>query len=108
MLPVNESHKLYNKEVKYFHDDTYKSYFRRLTFTPDGNLLITPAGCVETEDCKKALNCTYLFALDNFSQYVYFMLKNSRIIIIKCLQACCYSSIIEAVYNSCTLLSNFI
>lgn len=68
MVPVNESHKLYNREVKYFHDDTFKSYFRRLTFTPDGNLLITPAGCVETEDCKKALNCTYLFTLDNFRQ----------------------------------------
>lgn len=63
LLPVEDSHLLHNKEVKYFHDDTFKSYFRRLAFSPDGNLLITPSGCVETDECKKALNATYIFTL---------------------------------------------
>lgn len=67
-LPLPESHPLSQKEVKYFHDDTFKSYFRRITFTPDGNLIIAPAGCVETEDTKKALCGTYLFTLDQLTQ----------------------------------------
>ncbi|GJQ82920.1 putative chromatin assembly factor 1 subunit [Trypoxylus dichotomus] len=67
-LPVPESHSLFEKEVKYFHDDTFKSYFRRITFTPDGNLIVAPAGCVETEDAKKALCGTYLFTLDCLPQ----------------------------------------
>lgn len=67
-LPVSEGHSLHSKEVKYFHDDTFKSYFRRLQFSPDGNLLVIPAGCVETEDCKKALNTTYIFTLDSLKE----------------------------------------
>lgn len=67
-LPVSESHHLFDKEVKYFHDDTFKSYFRRLCFSPDGNMLITPSGCVETEDCKKAFYATYIFTLNSLSE----------------------------------------
>lgn len=67
-LPVPESHNLHDKEVKYFHDDTFKSYFRRICFSPDGNLLLAPSGCVETEDCKKALRATYIFTLDTLSK----------------------------------------
>ncbi len=49
-----------------FHDDTMKSFFRRLTFTPDGLLLIVPAGCYETAD--NTINTTYLFARNSFSR----------------------------------------
>lgn len=68
ILPVPECHPLYEKDVKYFHDDTFKSYFRRITFSPDGNLIIAPAGCVETEDAKKAMCGTYIFSIDNLTQ----------------------------------------
>ena len=52
-----------NKDVKpkifrMFHDDTMRSFFRRLTFTPDGELLIVPAGCVEGET---VVNATFVF-----------------------------------------------
>lgn len=67
-LPVSEGNNLFSKEVKYFHDDTFKSYFRRLQFSPDGNLLVVPAGCVETEDSKKAFSATYIFTLDSFKE----------------------------------------
>lgn len=67
-LPVPSDNQLYEKEVKYFHDDTFKSYFRRLTFTPDGNFLITPSGCVETDESKKALHGAYIFALHEGKQ----------------------------------------
>ncbi|XP_017770108.1 PREDICTED: chromatin assembly factor 1 subunit B [Nicrophorus vespilloides] len=67
-LPVDESHPLHNKEVKYFHDDTFKSFFRRLTFSPDGSFLIVPSGCIESEDCKSAMYGTFIFTLDSFKQ----------------------------------------
>lgn len=68
LLPVPENHPLFGKQVKYFHDDTFKSYFRRLEFSPDGSLLVVPAGCVETEECKKALNATFIFTLDDLKK----------------------------------------
>lgn len=49
-----------------FHDDTMKSFFRRLTFTPDGLLLIVPAGCYEAGD--NTINTTYVFARNNLSR----------------------------------------
>lgn len=63
-LPVSEDHYLYDKEVKYFHDDTFKSFFRRLSFSPDGSLLIVPSGHILLEDCKKILNCSLVFAVE--------------------------------------------
>lgn len=47
------------KAKRMFHDDTLKSFFRRLTFSPDGQLLVVPAGCLETSE--KAVNTTYVF-----------------------------------------------
>lgn len=32
------------KSFRMYHDENLQSFFRRLTFTPDGSLLITPAG----------------------------------------------------------------
>ncbi|XP_066145773.1 chromatin assembly factor 1 subunit B [Euwallacea fornicatus] len=64
---VPEGHFLRDKEVKYFHDDTFKSFFRRLKFTPDGSLLIVPSGYLETESCKTALNATLVFTMDEFN-----------------------------------------
>ncbi|ENN76398.1 hypothetical protein D910_11396, partial [Dendroctonus ponderosae] len=60
-----EGHFLKDKDAKYFHDDTFKSFFRRLQFTPDGSLLIVPSGFIEAENCKTALNSTLIFAIDN-------------------------------------------
>lgn len=46
------------KSFRMFHDDTMRSFFRRLTFSPDGELLIVPAGLVETEPVR---NSTFVF-----------------------------------------------
>ena len=35
------------KSVRIFHDDTMKSFFRRLAFSPDGQILVVPAGCFD-------------------------------------------------------------
>lgn len=37
--PVGESSPLFNKQVRLFHDDTLQTFYRRLTFTPDGELM---------------------------------------------------------------------
>ncbi|KAG5868924.1 hypothetical protein JTB14_019830 [Gonioctena quinquepunctata] len=67
-LPVPSGHFLFEKESKYFHDDTFKSFFRRLQFTPDGSLLIVPSGHIQADDCKKILNATLIFTMDNWSE----------------------------------------
>ena len=36
-----------SKALRMFHDDTMKSFFRRLAFSPDGQLLVVPSGCLE-------------------------------------------------------------
>lgn len=65
-LPLPTNHFLCGKEVKYFHDDTFKSFFRRLDFSPCGTFLATPSGHVEGEDCKKTLSATYVFAVGSW------------------------------------------
>ncbi|CAG9861270.1 unnamed protein product [Phyllotreta striolata] len=69
-VPVPDEHFLHEKECKYFHDDTFKSFFRRLQFTPDGSLLIVPSGHLQADNCKNYLNCTLLFTLDNLTEPV--------------------------------------
>lgn len=60
--------------TRIFHDDTLKTFYRRLTFSPDGSLLIVPSGILEAPpqpdiSCKPK-NCTYIFLRDNFNEYV--------------------------------------
>nr|KAI8742304.1 chromatin assembly factor 1 subunit B-like [Biomphalaria glabrata] len=49
------------KSFRIFHDDSLRSFFRRLEFSPDGQLLVTPAGCMELGD-GKTINSSYIFA----------------------------------------------
>lgn len=67
-LNVPENHPLHSQILRYYHDDTLKSYFRRLSFSPDGNLLITPAGCLEFGQGNKPLYNTYIYTINSFSQ----------------------------------------
>uniref|UniRef100_A0A3P9L3G5 Chromatin assembly factor 1 subunit B n=2 Tax=Oryzias latipes TaxID=8090 RepID=A0A3P9L3G5_ORYLA len=48
------------KQYRMFQDDSMRSFFRRLSFTPDGSFLITPAGCVEVGE--NIINTTYIFS----------------------------------------------
>ncbi|XP_053561918.1 chromatin assembly factor 1 subunit B [Bombina bombina] len=54
------------KTYRMYHDDSMKSFFRRLTFTPDGSLLLTPAGCVEAGE--NVINTTYVFSRKNLKR----------------------------------------
>ena len=53
--------------MRIFHDDTLRSFFRRLAFSPDGQLLITPAGLMETS--KGPTNATFVFARGAFKEW---------------------------------------
>lgn len=66
-LNLPENHPLHGQVLRYYHDDTLKSFFRRLTFSPDGNLLITPAGCLEIGENKNQYT-TYIYSINNLSQ----------------------------------------
>lgn len=67
-LPVPESNELNGKRVRLFHDDTLQTFFRRLSFTPDGKLLITPAGVADYEGATHPLHTTYAFSRYAFKQ----------------------------------------
>ncbi|XP_022107613.1 chromatin assembly factor 1 subunit B-like [Acanthaster planci] len=49
------------KQCRMFHDDSMRSFFRRLTFSPDGQLLIVPSGCLEMGEVSPSCNTTYMF-----------------------------------------------
>lgn len=57
-----------------FHDDTLKSFFRRLSFSPDGQILVTSSGIMETIDeqskNKNTTNVSYVFARKSFTKPV--------------------------------------
>merc|ERR1711915_722164 len=49
------------KEVRLFHDETFKGFFRRLSWSPDGELLVAPSGVVETPESNKVQHCSWVF-----------------------------------------------
>ncbi|KAG8544692.1 hypothetical protein GDO81_022045 [Engystomops pustulosus] len=57
-----------SKTYRIYHDDSMKSFFRRLSFTPDGSLLLTPAGFVEVGEA--LVNTTYVFSRKNLKRPV--------------------------------------
>ncbi|XP_011213514.2 chromatin assembly factor 1 subunit B [Bactrocera dorsalis] len=67
-LPVGEGHEFYGHRLRIFHDDTLQTFFRRLCFTPDGKLLLTPAGVAEKDDVAQSLHTTYAFSRHAFRQ----------------------------------------
>ncbi|XP_009998717.1 PREDICTED: chromatin assembly factor 1 subunit B [Chaetura pelagica] len=54
------------RSYRMFHDDSMKSFFRRLSFTPEGSYLLTPAGCVESGE--NVTNTTYVFSRNNLKR----------------------------------------
>lgn len=57
------------KSVRLFHDDTFQSFYRRLSFSPDGELLAVPSGVLEIDGETQVENCTYIFSKHNLNKY---------------------------------------
>ena len=51
-----------SSSIRLYQDDTMKSFFRRPTFSPDGQLLVTPAGLWNEEDSKPT-NAAFIYNL---------------------------------------------
>lgn len=67
-LTGNEADESGEKKVRLFHDDTFQSFFRRLAFSPDGELLVVPSGVLEVEGQAETPHCTYVFSRTDFSK----------------------------------------
>jgi len=62
---------------KMFADDSLPTFFRRMTFSPDGTLLFLPSGIFrskskDSENTTEVLNTVYIFSRNNFSRYFLF------------------------------------
>lgn len=70
-IPTPPNHPLEGKVVRLFHDDTFKSFFRRLTFSVDGSLIFVPSGAIESEETTENVsNATIVFARQNIKELV--------------------------------------
>jgi len=76
------------KSFKTYHDETLTSFFRRLSFTPDGAMLLVPAGQYKTPSIKpvaqaaddtnpapqlqdtETRNTSYIYARRDFARYI--------------------------------------
>ncbi|KAG0714844.1 Chromatin assembly factor 1 subunit B [Chionoecetes opilio] len=73
VLPIqNQDDTITEKTTKLFYDDTLKSFCRRLSFSPDGELLLTPSGIVEEEN-GTITNVTYVFSRHNLAKPVLYL-----------------------------------
>jgi len=86
------------KPYKLFHDDTLKTFCRRLNFSPDGLILFAPCGLLELNEVvttpdesesakkEKKINATYAFIRDNnFSKpVVYYPSADRYSVAVRC------------------------
>lgn len=68
VLPVPEGSAIHKKEIRIFHDDTLQTFYRRLSFSPDGELIITPSGSAELNEESKPIHTTYVYTRYNTKQ----------------------------------------
>lgn len=50
---------MHGRSMRLYHDGTLQTFFRRLCFTPDGKLLLTPAGVTDYDGVLKPTNTSY-------------------------------------------------
>ncbi|XP_042894256.1 chromatin assembly factor 1 subunit B-like isoform X2 [Penaeus japonicus] len=72
-LPVADAEdNVTERPTRLFHDDTLKSFCRRLSFSPDGEILLAPSGILE-EESGKITNVTYVFSRHCVSKPVMYL-----------------------------------
>lgn len=73
LLPVPESCDLHGKITRLYHDDTLQTFYRRLSFSPDSELIVTPSGMCDQESqsvATKPLNFSYIYTRQSLKQPV--------------------------------------
>jgi len=56
------------KNVRLFHDDTFKGFFRRLNWSEDGEVLVVPSGVIDTDGDSSMTHCTWVFSRVDLSK----------------------------------------
>ncbi|XP_078432919.1 transducin/WD40 repeat-like superfamily protein isoform X2 [Wolffia australiana] len=67
-LPKQDETKAQQPKGHLFHDDTLPSFFRRLSWSPDGSFLLAPAGMYKLSSKSDALNTAYIFSRKDLSR----------------------------------------
>ncbi|KAG5318395.1 CAF1B factor, partial [Pseudoatta argentina] len=67
-IPTPSGSSLQGKLVRLFYDDTFKSFFRRLTFSIDGSLIFVPSGIIEEETTETISNAVIVFSRKNIRE----------------------------------------
>lgn len=84
-FPVKEDHEMHGKGVRLYHDGTLQTFFRRLCFTPDGKILLTPAGITDYDGVMKPLNTTYGFSRYDLSHPAFVLpFPNEYAVAVRC------------------------
>ncbi|EFN78079.1 chromatin assembly factor 1 subunit B [Harpegnathos saltator] len=85
-IPTPPGHPLEGKVVRLFYDDTFKSFFRRLTFTIDGSLIIVPSGIIEPQETTGNIsNATIIFSRHNIKEPIMILpTQNEITIAVRC------------------------
>lgn len=65
-LPLPKAHALAGEAVRLFHDDTLQTFFRRLCFSPDGSIIVAPAGVLEGNNLPKPMHATYIYGRNSW------------------------------------------
>ncbi|XP_034477023.1 chromatin assembly factor 1 subunit B [Drosophila innubila] len=84
-LPVQEGHELHDRSIRLYHDGTLQTFFRRLCFTPDGKLLLTPAGVTDYDGVLKPTNTTYGYSRYDLSKPAFVLpFPNEYTVAVRC------------------------
>ncbi|XP_017133124.1 chromatin assembly factor 1 subunit B [Drosophila elegans] len=84
-FPVKEGHELHGKSVRLYHDGTLQTFFRRLCFTTDGKMLLTPAGITDYDGVEKPINTTYGFSRYDLSKPAFVLpFPNEYAVAVRC------------------------
>ncbi|XP_077276772.1 chromatin assembly factor 1, p105 subunit [Temnothorax americanus] len=68
-IPTPSDSSLKGKLVRLFYDDTFKSYFRRLTFSVDGSLIFVPSGIIEPQESSETIsNAIIVFSREDIRE----------------------------------------
>lgn len=71
VIPTPYGSPFEEKIVRLFYDDTFKSFFRRLTFSIDGSLIFVPSGIIESQETTETVsNATIVFSRHNIKESV--------------------------------------
>lgn len=68
-LPVPVGHQLAGEPARLYHDDTLQSFFRRLSFSPDGSIIVAPAGIAnESKQGSKPVHTSYIYTRNQWKR----------------------------------------